>query len=47
MRDLSTRIEQSFHPHPVLNTELNIDHNFNAAFRIEEKMNNQKQIALI
>ena len=34
MENLKSCIEQFIHPHPVLNTELNIDHSRSVAFRI-------------
>jgi hypothetical protein len=46
MRDLCTRIEQNYHPRPVLNTELNIDHIDKAAFRIGQKTSNNAKNAL-
>ena len=39
MENQWTCIEQLIHPRPVLNTELNIDHNQRGAFRIGEKTN--------
>jgi len=47
MRGLSTRIEQSYHPRPVLNTELNIDHDLRAAFELGQKLSNRIEITLI
>ncbi|GAB7448477.1 hypothetical protein OUHCRE12_29210 [Enterobacter kobei] len=46
MDNLKPCIEQLIYPRPVLNTELNIDHSHNAAFRFGQKIGKRRENAV-